>query len=200
MGSAGTGMIYDTALNTLFHSGGRQSFDSTNAGTVDVTNTWKYSLDDPSSGWVASTPIPYKANHQSVVMLKNALGQERHFFMGGQEKLYECCQNRADTFEFIARDETWLPRAPMLLARGHATASTKPIGCGWIIAGGSVNSPIGKLNRTTDMSYYDIPSDTWSFLGNLPFPGATPVVVIASNGYIHFVNQRPSSRRRRISS
>jgi hypothetical protein len=200
MGSAGAGMIYDTALNTLFYSGGRQSFDSTNAGTVDVTNTWKYSLDDPSSGWVASTPIPYKANHQSVVTNKNALGQERHFFMGGQEKLYECCRNRADTFEFVARDETWLPRSPMLLARGHATASTKPIGCGWIIAGGSVNSSIGKLNRTTDMSYYDIPSDTWSFLGNLPFPGATPVVVIASNGYIHFVNQRPSSRRRRISS
>ena len=201
IGSAGAGMIYDAASNTLFYSGGRQSYNFSNPGTFDVTHTWKYSFDHPSVGWVASTPIPYMANHQSAVTHTDSFGKQRHFYLGGQERLYECCRNKNETYEFITSTETWVRRSSMPLARGHATASTRSIGCGFIIAGGSVNSPIGILNRTTDMSYYDIPSDCWTRIGDVPFPGATPVVVIPPNsGFIHFVNQRPSSSRRRIAA
>jgi Kelch motif len=201
IGSAGAGMIYDSALNALFYSGGRQSYNFSNPGTFDVTHTWKYSFQNTSAGWVASTPIPYEANHQSAVTHTDAFGKQRHFYMGGQERLYECCRNKDALYEFVVRTETWVRRANMPLARGHATASTRAIGCGFFIAGGSVNSPIGILNRTTDMSYYDIPSDRWMRLGDVPFPGATPVVVAPPNsGYLYFVNQRPNVSRRRLAA
>jgi Kelch motif len=200
IGSAGAGMIYDAARNALFYAGGRQSYNATDAGTLDVTNTWKYSFDRP--GWVASTPIPYQANHQSAVTHTDAWGNQRHFFLGGQERLYECCRNRNATFEFRPATETWVRRADMPLARGHATASTRAIGCGLIMAGGSVDSLTGRdRNRTSIISYYDIPSDQWTLhMGNVPFAGATPIVVLPSNGYMHFVNHHPSSSRRRIAA
>lgn len=200
VGSAGAGMIYDAALNALFYAGGRQSYNFTNPGTLDVTNTWKYSFSSPSVGWMASTPIPYEANHQSAVTHTDAFGNQRHFYAGGQERLFECCRNRNETYEFMPQTETWVKRASMPLARGHATTSTRAIGCGFIMAGGSVNSLGDTLNRTSDMSYYDIPSDHWTKIGEVPFAGATPVVVIPSNGYIHFVNQRPNSSRQRIAA
>ena len=82
--------------------------------------------------------------------------------------------------------------------RGHATASTRPIGCGFIVAGGSVNGVTTKKNRTTDILYYDIPSDMWTSIGHLSvrFPHATPLVDVHANGYMYYINRKGSNRRR----
>jgi Kelch motif len=198
-GSAAGGMIYDTVQNALYYSGGRQSFTTGNVLTVDVSNTWKFSLTNRAVGWVRATPIPYHANHLSSVTHTNALGQERHYFMGGQSLLNEAKGNVADNFEFIAHSETWIRRASMPLARGHTTASTRAVGCGIIVAGGSLNSSTNGKNRTSIVSYYDVAMDRWTTsIGNIPAPGATPIVDIDQNGYIHFMNTHRNSARRSI--
>jgi Kelch motif len=200
-GTAGAGMIYDSLRNTLYYTGGGQRLTPGSVNPIDVNNTWKFSLNDPASGWLASTPIPYSANHLSYVTNVNAMGQERHFVLAGQHAENECCGNLADHFEFLAANETWIRRASMPFPRGHAAASTRAIGNGFIIAGGSANSNSTKKNRTDDVSYYDIPTDTWTAsIGVLPTPGATPIVVVHSNGYMYFVNAAPTSSRRRISA
>jgi N-acetylneuraminic acid mutarotase len=199
-GSAGGGMIYDSALNALFFSGGGQRREVGNPHPVDINNTWKFQLKNPSLGWVASTPIPYVANHLSYVTHMDGRGVERHFFLGGQVGEYECCTNFALNYEFIARTETWIRRASMPIPRGHATSSTRAIGCGFITAGGAINSANTTKVRTDDISYYDVPTDTWTVgIGTLPRATVTPIVDIHSNGYMYFVTGLPNQSRRQIS-
>ena len=195
-GTAGAGMIYDTAQNALYYAGGGQRLVSGSPHPVDLNNTWKYSFDNPHSGWVASTPVPYKANHLSAVTHRNDSGQERHFFVGGQKGEFEIRGNLADTFEFVASEEEWIRRASMPLARSHTTASTRSVRCGFIMAGGSFNSMTSKKNRTTDISYYDIRTNSWASIGNAPVAMATPVVVIHPSGYIYFIDNAQQSFRR----
>jgi N-acetylneuraminic acid mutarotase len=200
-GTAGAGMIYDSVRNMLFYSGGGQRLIPNSVHPIDVNDTWKISLSDPSSGWVASTPIPYSANHLSYVTHIDAIGNERHFFLGGQQQEDESNGNLAENYEFVAASETWIRRADLPFPRGHTAASTRAIGCGFIIGGGSANSNSTSKYRIADVSYYDIPSDTWTAgIGTLPQEGATPIVVIHPKGYMHFVNAAPSSFRRRISA
>jgi Kelch motif len=196
-GSGGGGMIFDRLRNALYYSGGAQRFTLGNTESTDVTDTYRYFFDNPSAGWVATTPIPYKGNHLSYVTHTDALGRQRHFFLGGQVGKYECCQNLADNFEFIAATETWVRRAPLTVPRGHAAASTRPIGCGFIIAGGSINTVNASSapTHTPDVSYYNIPTDTWTTIGKLPSKIATPLVDIHPNGYMYFSNGQVSRRR-----
>ena len=199
-GSAGGGMIYDSDSNTLFYAGGGQRLVAGSKDPVDIDNTWKLSLSNAASGWVASTPFPYRANHLSSVTHTDDRGTERHFFLGGQEREDECCSNIDLNYEFIARTETWVRRASMPIPRGHATSSTRPFGCGFIIAGGSTNSATTKKNRTDDISYYDLPTDTWTMaIGKLPKAGPTPIVDIHRDGYMYYVTRSPDQSRRRIS-
>jgi hypothetical protein len=200
-GTAGAGMIYDSVRNMLFYSGGGQRVIPNSVHPIDMSDTWKISLNDPSSGWVASAPIPYQANHLSYVTHRDETGTERHFFLAGQKQEYEANGNLVDNYEFVAASETWIRRADIPFSRGHAAASTRAVGCGFIIGGGSTNSNSTARKRIADISYYDIPSDTWTAgIGMLPHEGATPVVVIHPNGYMHFVNAAPSSNRRRIAA
>jgi hypothetical protein len=194
-GFAGGGMIFDTIRNALYYAGGGQRLVPGSPHPVDFNYTWKYSFDNTAVGWVASTPVPYKANHLSSITLVH-LGQERHYFVGGQVGENEKKQNLPNMYEFIASTETWVPRTFMPIGRSHTTSSTRAIGCGFILAGGSVNSATTKLNRTSSIIYYHIPSDNWTFIGDLPSAGATPLVDIHSNGYMYFVNSKKTSRRR----
>lgn len=199
-GSAGGGMIYDTARNTLFYAGGGQRRIIGSPHPVDIDNTWKIRLSDPRSGWVASTPFPYLANHLSYVTHRDSRGSERHFFLGGQVGEIECCANFGLNFEFIASSETWVRRASIPIPRGHASSSTRAVGCGFVVAGGSTNSETSFKNRTNDISYYDIPTNTWtSTIGLLPASIATPIVDIHSNGYMYFVSGYPQNFQRRMS-
>jgi hypothetical protein len=201
-GTAGGGMIYSTMSNTLYYAGGGQRLVLGNVHPEDVNNTWKLVLHNLSAGWVPSTPIPYRANHLSAVTHRDTLGHERHFMLAGQISENECCGNLAYNYELVLPSETWIARAPMPIPRGHAASSTRAIGCGFIIAGGSINHPKGtnKRTRTDDVSYYDIYNDNWTTaIGQLPTIGATPIVDIHNNGYMYFVNAVPLSERRRIS-
>jgi Kelch motif len=196
-GSGGGGMIYDRLRNALYFTGGAQRYTLGSVKANDMNNTYRYSFGDPSSGWVATRSIPYNSNHLSYVTHTDVFGRQRHFFLGGQEGEFECCRNVADNYEFIASTETWARRAPMLLARGHASASTRPIGCGFIIAGGSINAVSGSTVRvrTNDVSYYDIPTDTWTSIGSLPSRIATPLVDIHPNGYMYTSDSQMKYRK-----
>jgi Kelch motif len=196
-GSGGGGMIYDRLRNALYFSGGAQRYILGDAKATDVNNTYRYSFGNPSTGWVATSPLPYQGNHLSYVTHTDINGNQRHFFLGGQVGQFECCRNNADNYEFIASTEKWVRRAPMIFGRGHASASTRPVACGFIIAAGSINTGNGstKLTRTSDVSYYNIPTDTWTSIGNLPINIATPLVDIHPNGYMYFSNGSLSRRR-----
>lgn len=64
---------------------------------------------------------------------------ERHFFLAGQRGEDEFEGNNDDNFEWDVASETWIRRKSMPLTRGHASSSTTPVDCGFIISGGSSN-------------------------------------------------------------
>ena len=195
-GSGGGGMIYDAASNALFYSGGAQRPKLGSTLTFDQNETWKFNFDNPTIGWIESTPIPYLANHQSHVTVYYQ-DRARHFFVGGQMGENEKQGNVADIFEFVASNETWIRRTSMPYGRGHTTVSTRAYGCGFLMAGGSINSPIeNKMNRTSDIIFYSIPSDSWTSIGDLPVKGATPKLFVDDNEFLYYIDNRRSSRRK----
>jgi hypothetical protein len=194
-GSAGGGMIYDTVQNALYYSGGAQRPKLGSRDAYDQTHTWKFRFDDPAAGWVASTPIPYHANHQSFVTV-HTQGQERHYFAGGQVGENELNGNVVDVYEFIpSPNERWVRRASMPYGRGHTTTSTRAYKCGFLMAGGAINSYTNTLNRTSDIHYYHIPSNNWTYIASLQSRKATPKVVVdEENDYLYFVDSTRTSR------
>ena len=130
-----------------------------------------YFLEDPDRGWVSKPDIPMTSNHIAAVTATDEDGNERHYFFGGQSRGNECCGNIAKVYEFDAMAETWIERAPMLFTRGHASSSAVAIGCGFLIAGGTSN----ELGKLSDVSYYHIPTNTWSKVGDLVDKGNLPL-------------------------
>ena len=199
-GSAGAGMIYDSATATIFYASGSKRPILGDRFSYDINTVWKYTFAPGKNKWVASTPIPFQSNHMSSVTHRDTVTKkERHFFLGGQIGENERTGNVADMFEFIVSSETWVRRASMPMGRGHAMASTRPIGCGFIIASGSVNTVTQVKNRTADLSYYDIPTNRWTSIGSLVYGMVTPIIVIDKTGYMHHIDTRARSFRRRIS-
>lgn len=194
-GYAGGGMVHDTNRNALYFAGGGQRLNPGSVHPVDSNRAFKLSLSSATPTWVEITPIPYVANHLSSVTQVYD-GKEFHFFGGGQLGEFEAKQNLPNLYEFIASNETWVARTFMPGGRGHTTSSTRPIGCGFITAGGSVNSATTKKNRTNTVLYYDIPTDSWTYIGNLSVAIATPLVDVHADGYMYYVNNKGSARRR----
>jgi len=177
-GRGGGGMVYDTKRNALiFAAGGDRKKGET--ATIDPPTTWMYSFDNASAGWVKMQDIPYTGNHISYVTAYDATGKERHFFVGGQRSGDEWNGNVADNVEWDAENETWIRRKSMPFARGHTASSTRAIACGYIIAAGSTNS-----GKTSDISFYDIPSDKWMKIGDIPNKLNTPVCDM-SDGWLY---------------
>ena len=160
-------MVYDTASNALILAGGA----TRTPGTTDHRDTWKYSFGNPSAGWVKQADLPLLSNHLSYVTVTDDTGKERHYWMGGQSLGNEAIGNHAEVYEYDVQNNVWIQRASMPIPRGHASGSTRAIGCGFIIAGGTSNG----TGKTTDVSHYDIPSDTWTKIGDLPNAINTPV-------------------------
>jgi Kelch motif len=169
IGHAGGGMVYDKTLNALFYAGGALRIKGKK--TVDLNNTWMYSFDKSTAGWVARAPIPFKANHMSSTTAKDGSGVEHHFFVGGQEAENEAYGNVVHHYEYDAINDQWLPRQSLPYPRGHASASTIPFGCGYLVIGGTTNG----WQRTPDVTYYDIATDAWTKIGELPFGINTPI-------------------------
>lgn len=186
---AGGGMVYDTNMNALFFSGGAMRPIPNERYAEDRNDTWMLDLDDLNLGWVTKTDGLLNTNHIAHVTAKDHFGRERHYVMGGQSGEYEKDQNTDKIYEWDPSNESWIERAPMLVTRGHATASTLAIGCGFITAGGTTN----EFGKTSDISYYDIPTDTWHSIGNLPKAINTPVCGI-SGGYLFCESGRPKGR------
>jgi Kelch motif len=177
IGRAGGGMVYDSTLNALIFSAGAIRPTPQKRTAVDFSNTWMYSLSNPSAGWVAKTPMPFKANHMSSVTAIDATGRERHYFSSGQLAENEPNGNNVEHYEYDAVKDLWTKRKFMTLPRGHAASSTRPIGCGFIMVAGCTNGG----QKVADISYYDTQSDTWTKIGDLPSNLNTPVCFISEN-------------------
>ena len=199
-GSAGAGMIYDSETATIFYAGGSKRPILGDRFSIDINTVWKYTFAPGKNKWVESTSIPFQSNHMSSVTHRDAITKkERHFFLGGQIGENEHTGNVPDMYEFVVSTETWERRASMPMGRGHAMSSTRPIGCGFIIASGSVNTVTSVKNRTADISYYDILTDRWTSIGSIVYGMVTPIIAIDRFGYMHHVDTRARSFRRRIS-
>jgi hypothetical protein len=180
---AGSGMVHDAASNSLIYAGGaiREILGSANA--TDEADAWRISLDDTGaaatgSGWTPIADFPYLGNHISSVSGTDELGNQRHYFLGGQRSEEECCSNIKSMYEYTVSTNAWAQRADMPFGRGHAATSTVPYGCGFLIVGGAINSSSSgarTLQSTNDISYYHIPTDAWSTLGTAPAYFKTPV-------------------------
>jgi Galactose oxidase, central domain len=141
----------------------------------------------------------YLPNHLSYVTHRLG-GQERHFFWLVKKQNVNGTSVDRTTFEFIPSNETWIRRASLPFGRGHMSASTRAIGCGFLIAGGSINSspPYRVYTRTNDVSYYDIPTNTWTSIGTVPTEEATPIADIHPDGYMYYTDD--TLRRRKINT
>jgi len=165
-------MVYDSIRNELVYAGGAEREQGSRESTSDKNTTWAYSFDNPEAGWQKKADMPFHANHMSFVTAKDENGKERHFFLGGQKHENEWTGNVKDNYEWDSEGQKWIKRAEMINSRGHAASSTRPIGCGFIIAGGSTNIEAG---HTDEIAYYDIPTDKWTIIGKLPDKLNTPV-------------------------
>jgi len=188
-GRAGGGMVFDSTKNELVFASGAVRPVAGKADAVDQNDTWAYSLSNPEAGWIKKADIPYHANHMSFVTAKDENGKERHFFVGGQIDENEYSGNVKMHYEWDSIDEKWIKRADMPFTRGHASSSTRPIACGYIIAGGSTN----EFGMTKDVSYYDIPSDMWIKIGEVPQQVNTPVCDIRGE-YFYCESGNPWSK------
>lgn len=196
-GTGGGGIIYDSATNSLYYAaGGIRDIAAPTREIYDVNAFYKYNLDNPSAGWISMGSCPYNANHISAVTAYDKFGNERHYFLGGQIGKDECRSNLNNVYEWNAVTAEWTRRANLPFPRGHAPSSTIPIGCGFVIAGGSINSISGCYNQTSDISYYDIATNAWTSIGNLSNTVKSPVCAIGKDGYFYCISG--ATKRRRI--
>lgn len=177
-GRAGGGMIYDSTIDALIYSAGSHRPKQHVALAIDYQNTWMYSLRNPEAGWVPKADIPFKGNHMNFVTAHDETGKERHYFFGGQHGDNEETGNTDEMFEYNAVTDVWTKRQSIPYPLGHAAATVRPIGCGFIVAGGRLNHGLSKA-----ITYYDIPTNTWTKIGDLTQEIHTNVCVIA-NGFL----------------
>jgi hypothetical protein len=174
-------MIYDLATNTAVFAGGAIRPTAGNAHAEDRQDAWKINLatlGSPGATWQSVKNIPFGANHMSFVTAKDGAGAERHFFVGGQNGENEHTGNVDDNYEYIVASDTWTEHTPMTITRGHAASSTRATNCGYTISGGSSNQQ-DPGHHTADISFYSIPDQNWTKIGDLPFALNTPVCEIS---------------------
>jgi N-acetylneuraminic acid mutarotase len=194
-GSGGAGMVYDSTMNALYYAAGGER-NVPDAGDIDdVDIFYMYSFNNPSAGWVNIGPSPIAANHVSFVTAYDKSGIEHHYFLGGQAAENECTGNLDKVYEWNAVSATWTRRANTPFPRGHAPSSTLPISCGFVMAGGSINTPTGCYRQTSDISYYDIEADQWTSIGTLSKTVNAPVCAIGRDGYFYHVSEKTFNRR-----
>jgi len=191
-GRGGGGLTYDTTLNTLTYAGGAERPNAgvtffpildyfTRVYTIDYRHAWTLDLNDMAAGWVERPDIPYDGNHMGFVTALDKDMEEHHYYLGGQLGEDEFLSNLDSNYEWDAGEGSWTARARLPFKRGHASESTRPISCGFIQAGGATNilslTP-NLLASISDISYYDIETNSWVKIGDLPVNAKTPVCVI----------------------
>lgn len=190
-------MVYVPSTNSLVYSGGAERPILGEEGAVDYRHTWMYSFDNITAGWVEKGDIGYLGNHMSFSSAKDENGMDHQFILGGHVGENNEYANVDENWEWDPVNEGWIERANMPFPRGHASSSTRAISCGIIVAAGAKNTG----GSTRDISFYDVPTDTWTSIGSLPRALNTPVCDIDfEDGYFYcesgFVDGRFSVRRR----
>lgn len=175
-------MVYSPERNALIFAGGAERPVPGNPNAEDYQHAWMYEFGKANLGWQELTDIPFLANHMSYVTTKDASGKSRLYFVAGQVGENEKSGNVKDNYEFDVASETWIQRKDMPFTRGHASSSTNGVPCGYIIAGGSTN----EMGKTADIHYYDIGSDSWTKIGELPGSVNTPVCDIDFEGGMYW--------------
>jgi Malectin domain len=176
-GRGGGGMFHNTALNAIYYVSGAQRYKKPWLDTLDFNTTWMYSIDNPSAGWVQKADLPYAANHMMAVTATDSDGKERHYAFGGQYRERECCGNYEYLYEYDAMNDKWIRRADMQYPRAHSSSSTIPYGCGFVVVAGNTNGGLIISNVT----YYNIATNTWTDMGNVPQELNTPICDINRN-------------------
>ena len=176
-GRSGGGMIYDTAMNAIVYAGGSQRVTQGQPVAIDYKDTWMYSFDNPTAGWVQQSNMPFYGNHMNSISVVDKNGKERHYIFGGQVGDYELWGNTATVYEYIIATDTWVERTSMPFGRGHSGSAVRSVGCGgFIVAGGRTNKGL-----TGDITYYNVEMDTWQSIGKLPVDIHTNVCVVYGN-------------------
>jgi N-acetylneuraminic acid mutarotase len=175
-GRAGGALLYISASNSLLFTTGATRPHAGLRDTVDHADTWQLYLNDSSNKWIKRADLPYMGNHvSSTTGIYN--GKERHIVFGGQKKENEPAGNQDLVYEWNDTTMKWSALMKMTLPRGHSTTSSIRYGCGLITAGGAVNT----RDKTSDISYYAINTNTWHKIGNLPEKLNTPVCDVVYN-------------------
>jgi N-acetylneuraminic acid mutarotase len=169
-GRAGGGLVYDSDSQSLiFAAGAVRGAGGVHA--IDHNDTWQYSFTNPDAAWIPKAPIPFLGNHISSVTALDSAGVEHHYFFGGQEEENEYNGNNDNHYEYIVAADKWVARQALPFPRGHASASTRSYGCGYLVLGGCTNGGV----KVSDVTYYSIATDTWTKIGDLPMGINTPV-------------------------
>jgi hypothetical protein len=189
MGRSGGGLTYSKVFNAIIFAGGAQRDD----GYEDFPDTWMHVLG--SAGWVRKANIPYLSNHKSYATAVDNMGKERLFYLGGQTEGQESNGNVDDNYEYDPINDRWIARAKMPFGRGHANSSTRAVSCGFIVAAGTRNGS----GKTLDISYFDIPTNKWTSIGEMDDKDNTPVCDIDFvNGYFYCATPGRSTKRIKI--
>jgi hypothetical protein len=175
-GRGGGGLNHIKETNSIIYATGATR---RNGVTTDFNTTWELFLDNLAAGWIRRADIPYKGNHASHVTAFHQ-GRPRYYWAGGQLEQQEWTGNQNDLVEWDQPTQTWIRRANMTLARGHASSSTIAYGCGFLMIGGAINTG----TKTPDVAFYGIYNDQWTSIGNLTKKMNTPVcdIVRGVNG------------------
>jgi hypothetical protein len=190
---AGGTLMHSITRNSLLFATGADS--KTYSRPVDSYDFWELALDDIEAGWTSRANIPFRSNHVGGVTV-NYQGTEFQYVTGGQDGPRESDGNYAWLYEYNGITDTWRQLTNMTVATGHISASTVPYkNCGFFIMGGCNNVKI----KTSAIYYYDIGSDTWTKIGDLPDALNSPVCDIL-NDEIHCIIRRRTFRRKIVSS
>lgn len=161
--------------NYLLFSGGAIRPKVGSVDTDDYGTTWTLNLGQSGANWVQKATLPFAANHIGFTSGKDSNNVWHHYFMGGQVGENEQSGNNKNLYEWIPSSQQWVKKADMPVARGHASSSTRAYGCGFVTMAGSTNS-----GKTSDISYYNIDTNSWSKVGDMASKPNTPVCTISS--------------------
>ena len=194
---SGGGLFYDSNVNTLYYATGASRPDPANRiYTIDHNEAWSINLANTQAGWKPIPNVPYQGNHVGFTTVKYE-NIDRHYLIGGQLGEDEFTANLNDMYEWSPTMNKWIARAKLPLNRGHFSSSVVPHkNCGFSISGGSTN-----FGQTSDVTYYDIKTDSWTKIGELPDRLNTPVCAIFGEYYYcqsGHINKSFSWRRKMI--
>ena len=135
----------------------------------DRTEHWVLDLDNPSTGWVSSVPVPVGRNHVAAVVVDSHI-----FFMGGQTGPDDLTGAQTSLFVWHPAWNQWRQLPDLPVARSHHNEATLVHRGRIITIGGTTN---GKQDLR-DVAALDLRTGSWTALTPLPAGGYTGLAMI----------------------